>query len=173
MPLDGVAETWWVKIAEKVYGPYSRDHMARFVAEGRVKASSLVALSSDGEWLEARNSPPLQAALNEARGQFKTDEAAGEPANVIVYSEIMSSATRQFEYELRRMGAVAEVNPGIYLVRTTRTAGAIRNAISPILSRGDKLLVMDATRDRLAWFNLGPETDARIREVWNAPLAVK
>jgi hypothetical protein len=29
---------------------------------------------------------------------------------------------------------------------------------------------MDATRDRVAWFNLGPGIDVRIKEVWNAAL---
>jgi hypothetical protein len=171
MPLDGAAETWWVKVRDKVYGPYSRDLMARFMAEGRVTPKSLVALSPDGDWTEARNSPTLQTALGETRGRFKQEETAVDPANLIVYTEITSGASQRIEFELRRIGAVTEVNPGIYLVRTRRTAGVVRNTMSQLMSRGDKLLVMDSTRDRLAWFNLGPETDARIREVWNAAIA--
>ena len=168
MALDGAAETWWVKVRDKVYGPYTRELMARFMAEGRVTPKSLVALSREGEWTEARNSPTLQGALGESRTQFKAEDAPNHPANLIIYTEIASGASQRIEYELRQLGAVAEINPGVYLLRTRRTAGAVRNAMSQLLSRGDKLLVMDSSRDRLAWFNLGPETDARIREVWNA-----
>jgi hypothetical protein len=28
------------------------------------------------------------------------------------------------------------------------------------------LFVVDATRDRAAWFNFGPEADTRIRRLW-------
>lgn len=170
MPLDGVAETWFVKVAEKVYGPYSRDHMARYVAEGRVTPKSLVALSAAGAWEEAGRSAALQAVLSETRPAFKIDN--GEPAelgNLLVIISLASSASRQFDYELRQMGSAVEISTGIYLLRTNRTAGAVRNALSQMMNRGDKLIVLDSTRDRLAWFNLGPETDARIREVWNAP----
>ena len=46
----------------------------------------------------------------------------------------------------------------------------IRNTLSQTLERGDRFVVVDATRDRLAWFNLGPEVDVRISKVWNGPL---
>ena len=170
MPLDGAAETWWVKVGTKVFGPYSREQMMRFVGEGRVVASTLVAHAHDGDWVEARHAPAIAAAL-ETRSTFKTDNGeGGEDANVLVYLDITSGVTRRFEHELRRLGAVAEINPGMFLLRTQRTAGVVRNTLSQMLGRGDKLLVLDATRNRLAWFNLGPETDAHIREVWNAPL---
>ena len=169
MPLDGAAETWFVKVAEKIYGPYTRELMARYVAEGRVAPKTLVAHTSDGEWIEARNSPTFRAALEEKRPAFKTDN--GEPtdlANLIVIIEITSGLSRPLEYELRQMGAVVEIKPSVYLMRTRRTAGAVRNAISQLMGRGDKLIVLDSSRDRLAWFNLGPETDARIRGIWNS-----
>ena len=169
MPLDGAAETWWVKIADKVYGPYSREQMARFVAEGRVTPTSLVSLDQ-ADWLEARQSPALAAALADARA-FKSDNGEHAlDANILVYVEMSSGVPLRVDHELRRMGQVTEINPGLYLLRTQRTAGVVRNALSQKLGRGDKLLVIDSTRDRLAWFNLGPETDARIREVWNAPV---
>jgi len=28
------------------------------------------------------------------------------------------------------------------------------------------LFVIDATNDKAAWFNFGPEVDARIRKIW-------
>jgi hypothetical protein len=68
------------------------------------------------------------------------------------------------------MGVVCDLAPGLWLVRTRFSAGVIRNTLSQTLERGDRFVVVDATRDRLAWFNLGPETDVRIAKVWNGPL---
>jgi hypothetical protein len=169
MPLDGALETWFVKVADKIYGPYTRELMARYVAEGRVAPKTLVAQNADGEWIEARHSPALRAVLETKRSAFKSDN--GEPtglANLIVIIENTSGLSRPLEYELRQMGAVVEIKPCVYLMRTRRTAGAVRNALSQMMGRGDKLIVLDSSRNRLAWFNLGPETDARIREIWNA-----
>ena len=71
---------------------------------------------------------------------------------------------------LESMGAVCDLAPGLWLVRTRFSAGVIRNTLSQTLERGDRFVVIDATRDRLAWFNLGPEVDVRIGKVWNGPL---
>ena len=72
---------------------------------------------------------------------------------------------------LESMGFVCDLGPGLWLVRTRFTSGVIRNTLSQTLERGDRFVVIDATRDRLAWFNLGPEVDVRIGKVWNGPLA--
>ncbi len=173
MALDGVEETWWVKVAGRAYGPYTSLQMARFVAEGRVTGSSLVSLFSDSGWSQARHCAALQNALNEAHPPAQS-EKAGDPevrvANLLVYADFRSGASRRFEFELRRLGRVAEAAPNLWLVRSRQTAGVLRNALSQMLERGDKVLVIDATRDRLAWFNMGPEAEARLREVWNSDL---
>ena len=43
---------------------------------------------------------------------------------------------------------------------------AIRNVLVQQLGKLDVLFVVDATRDKAAWFNFGPEADARIRRNW-------
>lgn len=172
MSPEGAAQSWWVKTNEKVYGPYSREQMSRFLGEGRVTATTLVSTRPTGDWTETRHCRVFNAALEEARGAFRTAREAKADvaeANILVWADMISGSLRRLEHELRQLGAVAQVTPGLYIVRTTRTAGTLRNALSQILERGDKLLVLDSSRDRLAWFNLGPETDAHIREVWNAP----
>ncbi|MGE3303725.1 MAG: DUF4339 domain-containing protein [Hyphomonadaceae bacterium] len=177
MALDAASETWWVNTNQKVYGPYTRQQMARFLAEGRVTQNTLVSLKADGDWSEARYCRAFRGMLHEDRTTFRTAErasaSAGAPhdvANVLVYAEFLSGGRRKFEYELHQLGAAAEITPTLWLVRTRKTAGALRNTLSQMLERGDKMFVLDATRDRLAWFNLGPETDVRLREVWNAPI---
>ena len=35
------------------------------------------------------------------------------------------------------------------------------------LGKLDTLFIVDATHDKAAWFNFGPETDTRIRRMWS------
>ncbi len=58
----------------------------------------------------------------------------------------------------------------MWLLRTRHSAGIIRNKLSQTLEQGDRFVVIDASRDRFAWFNLGPEVDVRVSKVWNGPL---
>jgi hypothetical protein len=71
---------------------------------------------------------------------------------------------------IESMGYVCDLAPGLWLLRTRHSAGVVRNTLSQTLEKGDRFVVVDATRDRLAWFNLGPEVDVRIGKVWNGPL---
>jgi len=157
---------WWVQVRGKAYGPYTMEQLSGFVAEGRVRPATQVSDKQDGAWIEARKVIGLMAPL---RGGEPANDAA-EAANVFVHAEIMSGAWQGFVAALESMGFVCDLSPGLWLVRTRFSAGVIRNTLSQTLERGDRFVVVDASRDRLAWFNLGPEVDVRISKVWNGPL---
>lgn len=162
------ASQWWVQIRGKAFGPYSIEQMARFMSEGRVRPTSLVSDKPDGGWTEARK----MMSLRGLRTPAPANDAA-EAANVFVHAEIVSGSWMAFMAALESMGHVCDLAPGLWLVRTKFTSGVIRNTLSQTLERGDRFVVIDATRDRLAWFNLGPETDVRIGKTWNGPLRVE
>jgi hypothetical protein len=138
---------WWVQVRGKAYGPYSMEQLNGFVAEGRIRPATMVSDAEDGNWIEARRVIGLMAPL---RADAANDSVEG--ANVT------------------SMGHICDLAPGLWMVRTRFSAGVIRNTLSQTLERGDRFVVIDATRDRLAWFNLGPETDVKITKVWNGPL---
>jgi hypothetical protein len=100
-------------------------------------------------------------------------EAANESdapgANVFVFAELYSGVI-EFAAALENMGSICELSRGLWLMRTRHSAGAIRNVLSQVLAHGDRFVVIDATRDRYSWFNLGPEVDARAAQVWNGPI---
>ena len=101
------------------------------------------------------------------------NEAANENnegANVFVHAEIFSGSWNAYMAALTSLGRICELAPGLWILRTRLSAGVVRNTLSQTLEHGDRFVVIDATRDRLAWFNLGPETDVRIGKVWNSPL---
>jgi hypothetical protein len=157
---------WWVQVRGKAFGPYPLEQMARFVAEGRVRPSTLVADNPDGGWLEARR----VLALRGLRAPNASNDSQAEAANVFVHAEIVSGSWNAFMAALEGMGAVCDLAPGLWLVRTRFSAGIVRNTLSQTLEHGDRFVVIDATRDRFAWFNLGPEVDVRIGKVWNGQL---
>lgn len=163
--LNPTVKTWWVQIRGRSFGPYSIEQMARFMSEGRVRPTSLVADNPDAGWVEARKIMSLRGLRTPAAAN---DQA--QAANVFVHAEIFSGGTMGFLAALEGMGAVCDIAPNLWLVRTKCSAAMIRNALSQTLETGDRFVVIDATRDRFAWFNLGPETDVRIGKVWNAPV---
>lgn len=158
------AAKWWVQVRGKAFGPYPLEQMARFLAEGRVRPTTMVSESPDGGWIEARKA----MALRGLRTPAASNDSHAEAANVFVHAEIVSGSWNAFMAALESMGAVCDLAPGLWLVRTRFSAGVIRNTLSQTLERGDRFVVIDATRDRFAWFNLGPEIDVRIGKVWNS-----
>jgi hypothetical protein len=159
------ADQWWVQVRGRKFGPYTIEQMARFLSEGRVRPTTMVSADGETEWLEARR----VMALRGLRTPTPANDAI-EAANVFVHAEIVSGSWNGFMAALESMGTVCDLAPGLWLVRTKFSAGVVRNTLSQTLERGDRFVVVDATRDRLAWFNLGPETDVRIAKVWNGPL---
>jgi hypothetical protein len=159
------ASKWWVQVRGRSFGPYSIEQMARFMSEGRVRPSTMVADNPDTGWTEARRVMSLRGLRTPAAAND-----APQAANVVVHAEIASGASTAFMAALEGLGSIAQLAPGLWLLRTPHSVGVIRNTVSQTLETGDRLVVADATRDRLAWFNLGPEVDVRISKVWNGPL---
>lgn len=163
--LKSTTGKWWVQVRGRAFGPYTIEQMAQFLAEGRVRPNTMVSDNGQTNWVEARRIMALRG-LRKPQAANDTEEAA----NVFVHAEILSGAWMAFMAALESMGFVCELAPGLWLVRTRYSAGVIRNTLSQTLERGDRFVVVDATRDRLAWFNLGPEVDVRISKIWNGPL---
>lgn len=157
---------WWVQVRGSSYGPYSMEQLATFVSEGRVRPATKVANNPKGAWIEARRVIGLMASL---RASPPANDVI-EGANIFVHAEIVSGAWNAFMAALTGTGHICELGPNLWLVRTRHSAGVIRNKISQTLESGDRFVVIDATRDRFAWFNLGPEVDVKIGKVWNGPL---
>jgi len=159
---------WWVQVRGQAFGPYTQSQLVEFIREGRIRPSTPVSQRADGGWVEARR---VYAFTTETPQQPAANAHADvEVSNVFVHAEINSAAWGAFLAALEAMGGMCELASGLWILRTRLSAGVIRNTLSQTLERGDRFVVIDASRDRLAWFNLGPEMDARIREVWNAPL---
>jgi hypothetical protein len=192
---DPLNSMWRINVSGQVYGPYTGHQIKAFAAEGRVAAHSIVQTGESGPWITAIDDPvlaqlfvvshppaatpmaePIQhkthAAPAAAAAQPASANGAHAPAaeivdaNFIIIADIRARSSAPFEATLNRIGANYRLNPLVWLLHTDKSAGAIRNELVQHLGTTDSVFIADANRGKMAWFNLGPEADARIRKVW-------
>ena len=166
---DGIAMTWFVKVEGRVYGPYTGAQMRAFVGEGRVAPHSTVSNSREDGFAKAGDIPQLKAWLEDARKaphEKRPLPSDALTANFIIAADLTADHRAAFEAALPEFGEVEPVTAGVWILRGAASAAHLRNELSHLLGREDRLLVVDASRDRSAWFNLGRDADERIRELW-------
>jgi hypothetical protein len=101
-----------------------------------------------------------------AFGQKDDAVKAGERAHVIIIADMKSRSIDGLEEEIFKLGPAYAFLPQAWLLSTDLSVNAIRNQLVQQLGKLDVLFVVDATRDKAAWFNFGPEADSRIRRNW-------
>ena len=189
-----MSASWMVSVSGRAYGPYTDAQMAAFAAEGRLAPQSLIARSDEPLFRPAGEEPALAAfftapitapvvaeppARSEAKpaGMFgrNKEEAqkTGEPSHVVIIADMKSRSIVGLEEEIYRLGQVCPLLPQIWLLRTDQSVNAVRNHLVQQLGKLDVLFVVDATNNKAAWFNFGPEAEARIRRIWSKDEASK
>ncbi|WP_421787123.1 DUF4339 domain-containing protein [Hyphobacterium sp.] len=163
---NGQPRTWFVKVDGRVYGPYTSPQMRGYITEGRVADYTLVSVERDTEWKPAGDVEILRSWIDENREVAMAAAVTEDAANLLVVTEVKSGVSEAVESVLGRYGETAEIVPGVWMVRARTTASALRNDLSHLLDREDKLMVVDASRDRSAWFNFATDIDAQVRELW-------
>jgi hypothetical protein len=182
-----LSQNWYVKAKGKVYGPYSVQRMFQFVDEGRLKAHTEIGLSNDGPFYAAqsfdvfvRGDHALEAELVEAvEAHFSNPApsqpvtptsienphgASGLPGEVFVFIKGDDLDHDAVTTKLVRFGPHIRADEDMYLVKTAAQANQLRNALSRDLPRDACLIIIQGGRETTAWFNLGHEADARIRQ---------
>lgn len=191
---DPLNSMWRINVSGQVYGPYTGHQIKAFAAEGRVAAHSIVQTGEAGPWITAIDDPILaqlfvvsqppaatpmsepllhktHAAPNAAHAVAEAPSAAAiladtAGANFIIIVDIRARSATPFEAALNRLGANHRLNQLVWLLHSDKSAGAIRNELVQHIGSTDSVFIADASRGKMAWFNLGPEADARIRRVW-------
>ena len=167
-------DNWCIKVAQRVYGPYTQDQMGAFAAEGRLSAHSLVAPAGGQTWREARAYPALSTLLE--RGQAKPFGKSidprtqvlpdGQPANFIVVFDVASGVSGRMGPVLNDIGPAFRLTDNVWALASSQSALGVKNSIVPHLQPCEPVFVVDASRGRTAWQNFGPETHSKLAKEW-------
>jgi hypothetical protein len=179
-----MSESWTVSVAGRNYGPYSAAQMQAFAAEGRLAPHSLVSRAGDAT-VRAASEDPILAQLFEPTKPFVSTQAtrnetpastfgrhdqemnkSGERSHFIIVSDMKSRPVQGLEEEIFNLGPAYALLPQVWVLSTEATINVVRNTLIQKLGKLDVLFVVDATNNKAAWFNFGPEPEARIRRVW-------
>lgn len=189
-----MSASWMVNVGGRAYGPYTDAQMAAFAAEGRLAPQSLIARSDEAMFHPAGEEPALAAFFPAAMmtptatepapraeakpagtfGRTKDEgQKSGELSHIVVIADMKSRSIVGLEEEIYRLGQACPLLPQIWLLRTDQTVNAVRNHLVQQLGKLDVLFVVDATNNKAAWFNFGPESEARIRRIWSKDESAK
>jgi hypothetical protein len=181
-----MSDFWIVSVSDRAYGPYTTPQMEAFAAEGRLAPSSLVARAGETEFRAAGEEASFSALFQPSKmaPQAKAEamqpdepaavqkfgrgdaDARGERARFVIIVDMKSRSIQGVEEEIFKMGPAYAVLPQVWLLVSDMSVNTVRNLLIQKLGKMDVLFVIDATHDKGAWFNFGPEADARMRKLW-------
>ncbi|HEY0106241.1 MAG TPA: GYF domain-containing protein [Rhizomicrobium sp.] len=187
-------DNWTISAAGQSYGPYTLQQMQAFVGEGRLATHSLVAPAGDTQFRAAGTFPALArlfapaGPVPSATGKFVTaggvesdedtisptfgrsndEPRTGDRGRFVVIADMKSRSISGLEEEIFNLGPANALMPQAWLLISDHPINFIRNALVQKLGKMDVLFIVDATHNKAAWFNFGPESDTRIRRVWTA-----
>jgi hypothetical protein len=179
-----MADSWFISVQDRAYGPYSEAQLEAFVGEGRFAPHSLVARAGETQFRAAGDEPslsplftaaPLSAVAAPMSPQEPTaaqafgrhDGPTGERAHVVIIADMKSRSITGLEEEIYNLGPAHPIMPQAWLVACELPVTAIRNLLVQKLGKLDMIFIIDATHDKASWFNFGPEADTRIRRIWS------
>jgi hypothetical protein len=84
----------------------------------------------------------------------------------IIASDMKSGSIAGLEEEILNFGPACRVMPQVWVLLSEVSLNTIRSELIQKLGKLDTLITVDTTHDKAAWFNFGPETDAKIRRLW-------
>jgi hypothetical protein len=178
---------WTMNVGGRIYGPFSTERMRSFASEGRLAASSLIARERGSDWRKASEEPefadlfpqpqpeqspapaeerPILVPDNPPTSAPAPEAPEAQRSQFAVVVDLKSHSSGNLEKAILALGPAYKLLPNVWIVSSDQSVNAVRNRLIQELGKADTLFVVDASRGKAAWFNFGPEADARIRRVW-------
>jgi hypothetical protein len=181
-------ETWTISVGGRSYGPYALEQMKAFQSEGRLAPHSLVARDGAQQFQHADDdatlarlfavapiepqSPAQQDEVKPGSQKFGRDGGGtGERNRYIIASDMKSGSIAALEEEIFNFGSACGVMPQVWVLVSEVSLNTIRGELIQKLGKLDTLFMIDTTHDKAAWFNFGPEADAKVRRLWQRDMA--
>ncbi len=176
------------------YGPYTGHQIKAFIAEGRVVGATLIAAEGDASWRRADQDAlfgpligqvavpqpkpavlavraKLMEAEERASHKFGQRSDGSDPkvvSNFIIIFDVKSRGSAKLEQFIMELGPATRLAPTVWLVSGSHAIGALRNQLVQYFGSTDSFTIIDATHNKIGWFNHGPEVDSRIHRVWKS-----
>ena len=99
-------------------------------------------------------------------GRNESEPQNSERSRFIVIADMKSSSLSGLEEELFNLGPAYAIQPQAWILASELSISDIRARLMRKLGKLDNLFLVDAAHDKAAWFNFGPEAEARIRRIW-------
>lgn len=179
--------SWIINVSGQTYGPYDATQMQAFAAEGRLARQSLVARAGDTVFRSAIDEPELAAIFSSGQratepvlvqttrhepsagfGRGNEQTRSDERSHFVIVADMKSGSVAKLEDAIATLGQSYPILPQAWLLASGETVNAVRNLLIQQLGKLDMLFIVDAGKDKAAWFNFGPEADARIRKIWHS-----
>jgi hypothetical protein len=178
-----MSESWTISVGGRVYGPYSIEQMRGFHTEGRLADHSLIARAGEEQFHAASEDPalaaffqpeiqpqaaaPAQPEAPAAPHKFGAEpDTTSERTHYVIIADMKSRSIAGLEEEIFNLGPAHRFMPQAWVLSSEVGINTIRHALVQKLGKIDTLFIVDAAHDKAAWFNFGPENDARVRRMW-------
>jgi hypothetical protein len=172
--------TWIISVGGRSYGPYALEQMQAFQSEGRLAPHSLIARDGETQFRYASEDGDLAALFVSRQPQdsetrpseaqpvtFGRDaQVTGERTRYIIIAEMKSGSISTLEEEIFNFGLAFRFMPQSWILTSEVSLNTLRGELIQKLGKLDTLIVVDTTHDKAAWFNFGPESDAKMRRMW-------
>lgn len=171
---------WRILVRGTVYGPYTLGQVRSFVEEGRLGAHSKIAkgefapferVDGVGDLEDLFETGEVETESEADTAQTELSEAPqSDPGNFIIFvrgddnSEDASDAV--FDV-LSRIGHVAEAMPNAFILKADIRTGDLQRQLNSAVDQGVSVLIVNASRNRLAWCHLDRDASEHLRSVWD------
>lgn len=181
------AENWCIRVANRVYGPYSTVQMRKFAQEGRLAPTSSIAPAGSREWRDASREPALcqlfpafnrdasqpEPTFGRRGGNLETaasEQTAAQFATIVLIFDVVPATAARTEPAIRALGPAFRIAENVWTVQTRLTATGVRNALAPHLTPREPMFVVDATRGKTVWQNVPPEVESKLKRTLLRPI---
>ena len=159
---------WYIQVDGQAYGPFDDRTIWSYMIEGRVSAQSLISQSANTGYRPVSADPGLMNWLSQAT-QTRTPKQqapASPPTVFMIMAEIRSGRGMNFLQNLQSLGQTQRLGESVWILQARTKAETLRDILSQPLGADDRLFILDSFANETAWFNLSPEMDTQIADLW-------